>query len=732
MHISFATVFTALFVILATAAVVFAQTYPQVGHAPPQLNLTPIHIDTTNLRVGVGTATPFSTFHINGTLNVTGNVQFGPSSFHYDPVTDILSVGGLKLTGPGGPISCNLVAAADGSFQCGSAGFWSQIGTNIFYNTGNVGIGTATPNSLLSVTETTPATNAIINISSPAAQWSAIDFYDRGTSVWGIGKDGSNNFYIGEPGNDRLTILQGGNVGIGTTNIGANNKLHVDGGSAGFSIGIFGESAGMLGYGVFGNSTGLGAGVGGRSDNYIGVEGISDSSAGVSGFSNTGIGGYFESTSGYGLIVGSGNVGIGTTDPQKPLHIRADGSAAGGYKASIKLESSASENLVDTYSYLSLSTPRYHHLNGPAFTRDNAPFEMGLKTKAGAGPSVSDRWYVGRSGIGAKDLVVNKDGNVGIGTITPNYDLEVVGNIHATGDITCDGSCGGGGGGGAFTDVGPGTYAYYTGDVSIGKSTAATEALDVTGNIVASGTICDSTGCISGGAGGSQIMQAVGTTDISRTSTSFADMPDMTITMDTNGNDVALDFSATMRSAQMYGGYTRLMVDGVEKHRIAWENGNDAFVQSTGLHWIERNLAAGQHTFTLQWATQAAPTIYQDGSTYPRVFSAVELGGGGSNGFTPSDINSMGWGDDSNGEVTFPNGLQMKWGRAGASVWNIDFTNEGLTDFNNACFQVFLQAGNIGTHSNEHPDAVTSMSATGFTISHTTNHTPFSWFAIGR
>ncbi len=101
-------------------------------------------------------------------------------------------------------------------------------------------------------------------------------------------------------------------------------------------------------------------------------------------------------------------------------------------------------------------------------------------------------------------------------------------------------------------------------------------------------------------------------------------------------------------------------------------------------------------------------------------------------GFNPSDINALGWGDDSNGEVTFPNGLQMKWGKAAPGAFSVDFTTEGLTDFNNACFQVILQTGNTGTHSNEHPDAVTRLSRTGFTIMHSTDHTPFRWFAIGR
>lgn len=55
----------------------------------------------------------------------------------------------------------------------------------------------------------------------------------------------------------------------------------------------------------------------GRSSAGNGVTGFSQSATAMIGISNTGNGGYFSSTSGYGLLVNNGNVGIGTLNPVK-------------------------------------------------------------------------------------------------------------------------------------------------------------------------------------------------------------------------------------------------------------------------------------------------------------------------------------------------------------------------------------------------------------------------------
>ena len=68
-----------------------------------------------------------------------------------------------------------------------------------------------------------------IKINSSREKFSAIDFYANGINMWGIGKDGNNNFYISEFGvSNRIYIERGsGNVGIGVDN--PQYKLDVNG-----------------------------------------------------------------------------------------------------------------------------------------------------------------------------------------------------------------------------------------------------------------------------------------------------------------------------------------------------------------------------------------------------------------------------------------------------------------------------------------------------------------------
>ncbi|MEA2113024.1 MAG: FISUMP domain-containing protein [Patescibacteria group bacterium] len=103
----------------------------------------------------------------------------------------------------------------------GDLGKW--IGSSsIYYNTGNVGIGTTTPSALLEVSgegqqgfKVTDTTNSITT-----GIWS-------GTSQGLIGTYTNTDLRLITNGTSKMTILSGGNVGIGTTSPG--EKLEVNG-----------------------------------------------------------------------------------------------------------------------------------------------------------------------------------------------------------------------------------------------------------------------------------------------------------------------------------------------------------------------------------------------------------------------------------------------------------------------------------------------------------------------
>jgi hypothetical protein len=87
------------------------------------------------------------------------------------------------------------------------------------------------------------------------------------------------------------------------------------------------------------------------------------------------------------------------------------------------------------------------------------------------------------------------------------------------------------------------------------------------------------------------------------------------------------------------------------------------------------------------------------------------------------------------GEVTFPNGLQMKWGIKSITANTqlaIDFTDEGLADFSNACLH--LEATyNTSNTSIPNTCAANSPTVTGFNlINGDVSTRNVNWFAIGR
>lgn len=124
-----------------------------------------------------------------------------------------------------------------------------------------------------------------------------------------------------------------------------------------------------------------------------------------------------------------------------------------------------------------------------------------------------------------------------------------------------------------------------------------------------------------------QSSQAEGVTNISNAG-SWADMTNMSITLTTRGGDVLLMFSGTFRTGGAQEVQLRFDVDGTAKHTILREG---SFTEFNGKDWPESlqylvtGLAAGSHTFKVQWARVGTNTVYQDGTSYPRVFTALEL-----------------------------------------------------------------------------------------------------------
>ncbi len=132
-------------------------------------NGTNLYYSTGN--VGVGTANPSYKLDISGDINFTGNIYKNGTLF-----------------------------------STGSSSDWSKTGTNLYYTSGNVGVGTATPTYKLDITGDINFTGSLYNNGVP---------FTPGGSGSDWLKNGTNLYY------------NAGNVGLGTTS--PTEKLEING-----------------------------------------------------------------------------------------------------------------------------------------------------------------------------------------------------------------------------------------------------------------------------------------------------------------------------------------------------------------------------------------------------------------------------------------------------------------------------------------------------------------------
>ena len=193
-------------------------------------------------------------------------------------------------------------------------------------DSGNVGIGTTSPNDALEVAGNSATTHRIRINNANASGTETLAFvqgttfkswveYNNSNGNFDIWQYTNNDLRFGTNNTERIRITSAGNVGIGTTNpvaalnIGNNGNIRIDGNASGG--------------GIYASSNG--------SNNTFSLtrqDGVNVGDLSISGYSGVGItGGRGSSpaTSGYSFYVKSdGNVGIGTTSPGYKLTVNGD------------------------------------------------------------------------------------------------------------------------------------------------------------------------------------------------------------------------------------------------------------------------------------------------------------------------------------------------------------------------------------------------------------------------
>ncbi len=397
--------------------------------------------DTTNHRLGIGTVTPLSLLHTYSTIvSPSSGEANGVGQIRIDNgATALTNASGLefKIAGDTNGYGSKIQALNSSGSQLVFAGrqgspTWTEYMR--IASGGNVGIGTTNPGAELHV----DGTSELLRLTS-----SGFGTIYAGSDVnnpW-FGTSTNHDLRLITNGTEKVRIKAGGNVGIATTDPQALLQIgnSIAPGTAEathkglLQINSGGDLASSSGLEFKSSSFGTGFGWKIASPD----RGSGNAPMSIAYRNNAA-----TWTEALTLRSDTGNVGIGTTNPQGTLTIYSNGSVSGGTASPLKVVAGPSSPY------------------GAGITIDSNAATGGRSylihsTAAGAGEGQGKLVISDQNATGAVRMAIDSSGNVGIGTTSPASKLDVNGAISATsvnsmksyifygnnGSVSCDTFC---------------------------------------------------------------------------------------------------------------------------------------------------------------------------------------------------------------------------------------------------------------------------------------------------